>query len=319
MLKLKNYFGTKKLAPFKVKRRKVKLESSSPTAAGVKKEKVQSTIMVSKKISPGKVTVGRVKHTLWLIQDALPSNLVSSEFYVDFIKEIAPDFHTMNRQTEFREEKKIFGMLYVIVQDNLSLSAVYFDFKPFICLQADAWTSQKGVHVLGISISFFCVKLKKVVTVNLKAASIFNGKSALDISSFIETTLKEWNIEKAWILQTIGDAEVSLQNGFKHQFKPEKFQPREVYHSVCLAHEINTCVKHSFGLGQKTIRGIVFDFFQRWRGLVKFFLKSPKRKNALLRIQRTRKPEVVPVMLVPFCLTRWVGPYNALTRANPIG
>ena len=210
-LKIKGQFNCKRMkGPVYQRKSYVKSENESITTTSVrsKRKKAESH---AKLFQLDKYNISRVKQSLWIMTSGLPSTVVENELYRSFVESLHSGFFSKSRQTEFREELLIFGQCFKLLKKRIQNAAKFFEFKPFLSVQADAWTSKGGCHVMGISCSFFCPKLKEVMSVVLKAAPIELGKTAEDLSGFILDCLKKYEIASTWVLQAIGDEEKAPQ------------------------------------------------------------------------------------------------------------
>ena len=147
------------------------------------------------------------------------------------------------------------------------------------------------------------------MTLFLNAEPLPAGKRAVDLEAAIRKTMKMFGLKMSYLSQGISDEEGAVQNCLVSMLSNEK-----VY--VCLAHKLQTIIKHAFQCSAKAYKrdydDDAFMFFERIRKLIAFFTSSPKRTRALKRLQDAKSK----VGLLKFSTTRRSGCYNALGRLN---
>ena len=181
----------------------------------------------------------------------------------------------------------------------------------FLCLQADAWTSQSQKSVLGISASFYDPIADKIQTVVLSMTPLVKGKTTSELAGLLNSSLKDLDIKKSLIMQTISYQERSLKNAFSNQINLENMDEN------CLAHALQTVVKHGFALNAKDFKRDpfpkAFSFWKRVKAVVAYFSSSLMKLRQLNEIQR-QKGFKVPLAILKFSSTRWGGGLKVLRR-----
>ena len=113
--------------------------------------------------------------------------------------------------------------------------------------------------------------------------------------------MQQMDISIDWIVQGISDEEGAVKNAMKLAFP-------DAAHDICLAHKIQTVLKHSFGLAAKDYKKApfpeAFNFFSRIRKLVAHFTNSPKKTNILKKLQEEDGIQI-PLGMLKFSTTRW--------------
>ena len=257
----------------------------------------------------------RVLMSLWLMDSTMPSTVPDNPFFPAFVSMLNYNFKPKSNNTELRYEKAIFGFCFLELKRRLKNSYQYFN-EPFLILESDAWTAENNVSVFGISCTFYDLVLKKAVTVLLASEPIVKGKTAEDLKLLIKGCLSKFNIEMSWVKKCVADEEGAVQNCLKELFN-------EV--DVCMAHKLQTLIRHAFGLSKKMFKKNPFKkgfyFFQKIKSLVAYFSKSPKRTRLLKKIQKEylelsnkkfNQSNLVGVL--KFSGTRWSGAFMALSR-----
>ena len=116
--------------------------------------------------------------------------------------------------------------------------------------------------VFGVSASYYDVTSKRTETIVLYAASLVNGKKASELCAILRAVMQQMDISIDWVVQGISDEEGAVKNAMKLAFP-------DAAHDICLAHEIRTVLKHSFGLAAKDYKKDpfpeAFNFFSRIR------------------------------------------------------
>ena len=254
-------------------------------------------------------------------------NLLSEDEGYRSVKEFL-DLNTVHfsRKSIGRAQNVIYGFCLEKVRERIRESAAYFEDQPFISIQADSWTSQSNFNVYGISVSFYDVIQKQPVTVVLYCAPLEEGKAADKLEKIISSVIAQMNIEKGHIIQSISDAEGCVTNSFNQAFPDSP-------HYTCLAHELQTCMKHALGLQKYKEDACVEgeEFFDKLRTLVAHFTISPLRTSKLLRYQEkdhvkemkalvetelltTEKRRKFFVGMTKFSTTRWSAAYKVCLR-----
>ena len=257
----------------------------------------------------------RVLQSLWIMTSALPSTIPDNQHFKNFVGLLNTNYMPKSKDTELRIEQSIFGFCFKELKKRLKKSWNFFKI-PFLTLQADAWTAQSNLSLLGISVSFYDLNLKKSFTALLACEPLIEGKTASELTVLIKGCLAKFEIDLFWIHACIGDEEGAVQNALKSICSNT---------SICMAHKLQTMIRHAFALGKKPYKKDPFhegfDFFQKVRALISFFTKSPMRLRQLKKIQAehyrsinqkfTKNDLLVPLK---FSGTRWSGAFQALGR-----
>ena len=245
------------------------------------------------------VEIARVREALWLMTSTLPSTVVENEEYRSFLRSLNKEITFKSRQTESEMELAIFGFCVKEIKERIKKSYRYF-MDEFICLECDVWTSQSNLSVLGVGITFYDVIEKKAVTIVLGAVPLVKGKTAAELIVLIRKILALFDIKSEYIHSAVGDGEKAVQNCLTTLVGP-------LHVNVCLAHELQTIVRHSTGCASKIYKRDPFkegfEFFDKMKKVVKMFTMSPKKERRLRAIQ-TSKNEKVLVGLLKFSGTR---------------
>jgi len=255
----------------------------------------------------------RYRVALWLLMRGRPVVLVEDsefrELVIPFLNRNAP---LLSRSTITRSQVSICGFVYLKIKERLDRSKDFFNNKPFISLQADCWTSKSNYSVLGISGSYYDVISSRVETIVFHCAPLLTGKRESDLQILLNGVLKSFNLKKHHILQTVSDDEGSIRNALKNNFFLSD-------HQKCLAHRIQTLLKHSFAFGQREYKRDPFELGKLWfdkiRKLVSYFTTSPKRTRLLKEVQTDKLEEgQKPLGMKKFSATRWSGTHAVLLR-----
>ena len=127
---------------------------------------------------------------------------------------------------------------------------------------------------------------KKIETIVIYCGPLVNGKRKKDLDLILNACLSQVKIEKKFVIQTVSDGEGAVRNAMKACF------PR-VPHEMCLAHQLQTVLKHALALGASEYKSsrlafkTGFDFWTRIRTYVGLFTKSK-----VLQSCRTGRTEV---------------------------
>ncbi len=217
---------------------------------------------------------------LWLMESGRPNFLMNDEGYRRVKNFFDSKCQNCGRHAVDRAQKIIYGFCLYRLRSKLKRAAEYFDNQQYITIQGDAWSNQAHIHVYGISIAFYDVEESRVCTVVLYCAPLYEGKAADKLEPIITSVVELMGIEKRHMLLCVSDDEGCVRNSFKNTF------PKAVYYT-CMAHKIQTCLKHALGLKKYSTDGFPEgeEFFNRERGLVSHFTISPQRTTKLKRIQ----------------------------------
>ena len=247
---------------------------------------------------------------VWLMSSSRPSLLVEDTELRKIMKFLDLNVPLLSRSTEVRAEKAVYGFVFKSIKDRIAESAAFFDGAPFFSIQADAWTAQANYSVFGVSGSYYDVQSKRCETIILYAAPLTHGKKATELASILRAVIQQLDIDVSWISQVISDDEGAVRNGMKQAFPLAKS-------SVCMAHKIQTVLKHSFALAAKDYKKDsfpeAFNFFSRIRKLVAAFTASPNKTEKLKKLQIDDGVKI-PLGMVKFSTTRWSAAFKVLCR-----
>jgi|GEM_PF-2450579 len=255
----------------------------------------------------------RYRVAFWLLMRGRPVVLVEDTEFKDlvipFLNSNAPQ---LSRTTVTRAQVSICGFVYEKIKERLDMTKKYFNNKPFLSLQADCWTSKSNYSVLGISGSYFDVISNRVETIVFHCAPLISGKREEDLQKLLNAVLKSFNIVRGNILQTVSDDEGSIRNALTNNFLFAE-------HQKCLAHRLQTLLKHSFAFGQRGYKRDPFvagkEWFDKIRKLVSHFTTSPKRTRHLKQVQHSKFDEKLKALgMKKFSATRWSGTHAVLLR-----
>ena len=129
----------------------------------------------------------------------------------------------------------------------------------------------------------------------------------------MDETLKKFDIDKKYIMQTVSDGEAAVQKAFRALLLD---QVPYVPHYTCMIHVIQTIIRHSFNFHPVLYKKDGFKaghaFFQKVKSLISFFKKSPKRERRLKEYSKSKLK--INVGLLQVNVTRWNSVYLAFKR-----
>ncbi len=106
----------------------------------------------------------RMLQTLWLMMKGYPGNVVEGDYFRSFLRVLDKDYDCQGRTSQYNRELLVFGFCLDLNKERIEAAADQFKGN-FMTLQCDAWTTQSLIRVLGISISFFDVKIARKITI----------------------------------------------------------------------------------------------------------------------------------------------------------
>ena len=252
----------------------------------------------------------------WLLCKGRPLYLVNDTEFRNILTFINSSCPTIDRTTVYRAMRVVHGFHFERIISRLHASAAYFRHKSFLVIQADVWTSQQNQSVYGISGSYYDIETKRVETIVFYCAPLLRGKKGEDLENILNAVLKLYGIKSEWVMQCVTDAEGSVSNSMSFAF------PAAV-HTICLAHRLQTCLRHSFALGsvdyEKDSFPEAFEWWSRIRSFVKYFTQSAQRTRRLKELQLKDKNNEDTnhgkgLGMVKFSATHWCGAYYVLQR-----
>ncbi len=263
-------------------------------------------------------SVMKYYQALWIMENSRPCLMSDDVGLHRLITYLDSDAPKASRMTIARACKVVYGFAIDEIKRRIKLSCDYFKGERFVCIQGDSWTSQSLMNVFGLSASFYCTISQRMETIVLYCAPLKNGKDAIALKRIMLAVLEPFGLSPEHILQAISDAEGAVVNGMEKAFPG-------AYTDICLAHRLQTCIKHCFGLGnfKRDPFPAGREFWIKIRAVITHFTKSPEKNNILLQLQIEEYREMVvekesdrpkPVGMKKPNDTRWNGYYYACLR-----
>lgn len=201
----------------------------------------------------------------WIIFDAQPLNIVNSESFRKFMKNLDPAFIVPDTKLIKQIIHKSYNNTFPLIQEFLNDNAIS------VSLTTDMWTGRNRQGFLGVTCSFLNRDFI-LYEFTLTVEHIRYPHTASNISNALFTILNEWNLkEKTHVIVTDNGANIKKAIKDMGLISPNiKWQP-------CTAHTLQLIV----GKGLNVIKLLVL----RVKRLIDFFLR-PKQSERLEEVQK---------------------------------
>jgi hypothetical protein len=207
----------------------------------------------------------------WIIADSRPLNIVQSESFRKFIKELDPAFLLPDTKLIKQTIQSAYNHTLPLIQELIEQNSIS------VSLTTDMWTARNRQGFLGVN-CFYLDKSFAIQEVVLTIEYIRYPHTAINISDALLMILDQWGLrDKAYIITTDNGANMKKAiNEMNSIVSNIKWQP-------CAAHTLQLVV----GKGLNVVKLLVL----RAKRLIDFFLR-PKQSQRLGDIQKKSQNQI---------------------------
>lgn len=223
-----------------------------------------------------------------LVKDNMPLSTTEKTGFKFFMNKALPMYKVPSRKCVTNLVRSKYEVLSSIIKSKLSL-------VDNLTITADIWTDTINTKsFLGMTVHFINLSKLNLENITIGVLELGESHTSLNISSWFESMLNEWGINKQQVVTVVTDSGANILSAVKTTFGNDKHLP-------CFAHTLNLVTQRALDSNQD-IQSIITKI----KSIVTFFKQSVLASDELRKLCDLKLKQSVP--------TRWNSIFYMIER-----